>query len=168
MLLKDRNSSEETKSCPYCIGEISVDATKCSHCGEELKEDKEKERLKREGKDTAKREARKQIQDKFKSDKTGKTTQKSIAKSKGIKSWWAAQSTGVKALVILCIGVVALGGTYLASGTGQGTTDSIVNQAPEQSTPVASAETCTVCSGSGKVTCTSCGGDGIIEKKRNM
>lgn len=180
------------------MGELSIDATKCKYCSEKLEEDKERTReiLRREGEDTAKREVRRQIQDKarekIKSDKSGKpkTTQKSISKSEGIKKWWAGQSTGVKAAVVLCVGMVAFGSIYLASGTNQGApyqligsnnTSDNVNQSSSGSGHSGDSGSsssskreickdcggkgywiCNVCNGTGVIDCTVCGGDGKV------
>jgi RecJ-like exonuclease len=164
---------EESKLCPFCMGELSIDATKCNYCGEELEEDRERtrERLRREGEDNAKGEVRRQIQDRLrenkKSDSTGKheITQKSSSKVEGVKKWWTGQSTGVKALVVLCVGVVAVSGMYLASGINQGapyqligsnSTSDSVNQSSSGSSHDNSKNvkmiTCSICNGTGKIT----------------
>lgn len=189
------DNSEETKYCPYCMGELALDAVKCSHCGEWVEEKKKRRnRLRREDRETAEREVRRTLQDKtrekMKSDKSvkPKSTQKGVSESKGIKSWWAAQTGVSKGILVLFAGLVVFGGIYLVAGSNQDTPggdiiDQISDQndnssdnkiSKDENTPKVNGKTicplcngniwltCEICKGSGKLTCKACNGSGYI------
>ncbi|MGZ7116774.1 MAG: hypothetical protein ACXVHS_04895 [Methanobacterium sp.] len=173
---ENADKSGDLKQCPYCMGELKIDAAKCKYCDEWLEEENKKD-IRKFGEDTTKGEIRRQIQDRLKeskkSDPSGKQiTQKGTSKVEGVKNWWTGQSTGVKALVIICLGVVAFTGIFLAYGTNQGTPAVITNQVSDSvpsnhNNPIVSAKTCTVCGGDGLIDCKKCGGTGYIETENN-
>ncbi|MGF7119446.1 hypothetical protein [Methanobacterium oryzae] len=156
------------------MGKLSLDAVKCKYCGEWVEEKKEqRNRFRREDRETAEREVRRTLQDKaqeqMKSDKSGRpeSAQKGISESKGIKSWWTAQSGVSKGILVLFVGLIAFGGIYLASGSDQdvpGTNpiDQISPSTGSSSDGSTSVKACTVCGGDGILDCSKCGGDTIV------
>lgn len=135
------NRLEKTKLCPYCMGDIPLDAIKCEHCGEWVKEKKERRRrVRREENGSDKEE---------------------ILKDEGIQIWKASQSTIVKAILVLVMGLITSGGVYLAADPnhdilGTDSVDQVV-------LPNTSEGDCTFCDGYGKLICSNCNGTGEIE-----
>ncbi len=183
-MCSDPDEGVEMKKCPYCLGEVSSNAVKCKYCGEWL--DRKKRRLidtleretKETGKSIPKQIIREKINDTRAKGKSKTAHNNGISKTNSIKKWWAAQSAGIKASLILCVCAVAFMGTYLVLASGS---DLSINPVENISSPLTPSQDkdissttgkntpspddtvrCTACEGTGLVACANCNGTGQI------